>query len=50
MRKVQGPGQALGAKVLLSASGARREALLSASARLGQPWRAVLSPSRQSGA
>ena len=39
MRIVQGPGQARGAEALLSARGARREARLSASARLGQPWR-----------
>ena len=39
MRIVQGPGQAQGAEALRSARGARREARLSASARLGQPWR-----------
>ena len=35
---VQGPGQAQGAKALLSARGPRREARLSAAARLSQPW------------
>ena len=39
-----GPGQARGAESLISARGARHEARLRASARLGQPWEPQLGP------